>query len=174
MTNFTTLDAYKIHDLNITMKTSSGDVINIDLSSKQALSVTHEADDQKSSELLSFSSEQNFNFSIKTNGIDAQDKKEIDGFMKVAQPYIDNFMQDLENKQPTAPMNQVAKQVTNIFSPIKTADKDTQNYTQKSIVDLFDNAAKNVKDIGTIFDDAKSLLTKILDDFNGSVKALYA
>ena len=90
MNSLNSLNAYKSHDLNIMMKTSSGDVINMDFSNQQALSMSQKQNGNSSETNLSFASLQAFSFSVQSNGIDDQDKKEIEGFMKIAQPYIDN------------------------------------------------------------------------------------
>ena len=75
-------DAYKAHDLNIAMRTSSGDVIKMDFSNEQSVSMRQEKNQNGTKESLTFSSMQSFQFSMESNGIDAQDQKEIDAYMK--------------------------------------------------------------------------------------------
>lgn len=168
------LDAYRSHDLNITMKTSSGDVINLDFANKQSLSMSHREDENSKQDSLSFSSMQSFKYSIKTNGIDEQDKKEIEEFMKVAQPYIDNFLQELDQSAPKTPVNKLAHKIADIFAPMKEKDEDTKNLVKHNIVKMFDNASKQVDSIDKIFSDAQKLLEKTLEKFDSLNKDLYA
>jgi post-segregation antitoxin (ccd killing protein) len=58
------LDAYRSHDLNISMRTSSGDVIKMDFSNKQAGSFSQTKNANGISTSASFSSMQSFQFSI--------------------------------------------------------------------------------------------------------------
>ncbi len=78
------------------MRTSSGDIINMDFSNAQALSMEQSQQDSTKSSSFSFASMQSYRFHMESNGIDKQDKKEIEAFMEIAQPYIDNFMKELE------------------------------------------------------------------------------
>ena len=116
-----TLDAYKSHDLSIAMRTSSGDTINMDFSNKSALSLKYEQNQDSSSGTLSFASMQSFDFSMQSNGIDAQDKKEIDAFMKIAQPYIDSFLKELGEDAPQSPINKIANSASIIITTVIAA-----------------------------------------------------
>ena len=130
MNNSFALDAYRLHDLNIMLKTSSGDIIKMDFSNEQNLSMIHEEGDGTSQDLISFSSLQSFNFSVKGNGIDEQDKKEIKELMKIAQPFIDKFMKELDAGGQRSPINKEAKHISDLFGPMKAKGSDTKNYTK--------------------------------------------
>jgi hypothetical protein len=168
------LDAYRSHDLNIAMKTSSGDVITMDFSNKQELLMSQQKNENSSNSSLSFSSMQSFKFSMDTNGIDAQDQKEIDAFMEIAQPFIDNFLSELDEGNSTSPINKIARQVAEIFQPAKQKNEDTQNYAKSNIVNMFDNSMKQVNNIDKIFEDAQKLLERTLQQFDDFEKMLYA
>jgi hypothetical protein len=168
------LDAYRSHDLNISMKTSSGDVIKLDFSNKQSLSMSHQEDENSKKDSLSFSSQQSFHFSVKSNGIDKQDQKEIDAFMKIAQPYIDKFLKELDQSAPKTPVNKLAHKIADIFSPMQDKDENTKNHVKNNIVKMFDNASKQVNSIDKIFSDAQKLLEKTLKEFDSAHKNLYA
>ncbi len=186
------LDAYRAHDLNIAMKTSSGDVIKMDFSNEQSLSMSSSKTEKNSSASLSFSSMASFNFSMDSNGIDEQDKKEIKAFMKVAQPFIDKFLKELDDGSQESPMSKIAKQVADVFQPINDKatnqtnkaneehpqkNENIHNFAKNSIVQMFDNAAKQIKSIDQIFADAQKLLEKTLHEFdkiNKEDKSIYA
>lgn len=168
------LDAYRTHDLNIMMRTSSGDVINMDFSNAQSLSMQTQKGEDSSSSSLSFSSMQSFEFSMSGNGIDKQDEKEIKEFMKIAQPFIDNFLKELDEDAPKSPVNQIAHKIASIFEPMKEKDIDTQNFAKNSIVEMFDNSIKEIKNIDKIFADAQKLLERTLHEFDKIHQELYA
>ncbi len=177
------LDTYKSHDLNIAMKTSSGDVITMDFANHQSASLSHKENENGSSTQMSFSSMQSFQFSIDSNGIDAQDQKEIDGFMELAQPFIDNFLKELEDAAPKSPVTQLAHKIAGIFEPSRDRDENASNNVKSNIVDMFDNSMKKLEipktdegidAINKIFDDAQKLLEKTLKEFDDFNKNLYA
>ncbi|MDD3476447.1 MAG: hypothetical protein PHI38_06230 [Sulfurimonas sp.] len=168
------LNAYRSHDLNISMKTSSGDVIKMDFANESALSMSSQKNSQGSQEEFSFSSMQSFNYSIKSNGIDEQDKKEIEEFMKIAQPYIDNFLKELSEDAPTSPVTKMAKDIASIFEPSKLRDENQSNQIKSSIVDLFDNSITKIKATDDIFLEMQKLLERTLREFEDFNKKLYA
>ncbi len=175
------LDAYKSHDLNIAMKTSSGDVIKIDFSNQQAGSFSQTKSANGTSTRASFSSMQSFQFSIDSNGISAQDQKEINDFMKIAQPFIDNFLKELQTDAPNSPVTKLANQIANIFEPSKQRDENEKNIIKSNIVQTFDNALGNVKTkneernpLDKIFKDMQKLLEKTLKEFDNFNKNIYA
>ena len=176
-------DAYRAHDLNIAMRTSSGDEIKLDFANHQSSSFSQTKNDQGSQTSMSFSSMQSFHFSVDTNGIDAQDKKEIAAFMKEAQPYIDKFLAEFESDAPGTPVSQMAKQITDIFSPMKEKNEDTKNLVKTNLVEMFDNGMKSLtipddserqSVLDKIFEEAKKLLEKTLAEFDKINKELYA
>lgn len=168
------LDAYRAHDLNISMKTSSGDVINMDFSNRQALSMNHSENGSSTKDSMSFASMQSFQFSMSTNGIDEQDKKEINAFMKTAQPFINDFLKELDQSAPKTPVNKLAHKIADIFAPMREKDEDTKNHVKNNIVKMFDNASKQINSFDKIFKDAKELLEKTLKEFDSINSDIYA
>jgi len=168
------LNAYQSHDLNIAMKTSSGDIIKMDFANKQSASFSQQKDENGSSTTMSFSSMQSFQFSIESNGIDAQDQKEIDAFMKIAQPFIDDFLQELEDSAPKTPVTQLANKIAGIFNPDQDRSQNLNNQIKSNIVDMFDNSMNKLEFPTKIFDDAQKLLEKTLEAFDNFNKEIYA
>ncbi|MCX6052003.1 MAG: hypothetical protein NTZ60_05765 [Campylobacterales bacterium] len=168
------VNAYTSHDLNISMKTSSGDVIKMDFANKQELSMSSEKNKNGTKESLSFSSMQSFQFSMTGNGIDEQDQKEIDAFMKTAKPFIDSFLKELEQDAPKTPVTKLANQIADIFAPMKEKDENTKNHAKSGIVKSFDNSMKQSDSMEKIFEDVKKLLEKTLQSFDELNKKLYA
>ncbi len=180
------VNTYRAHDLNIAMKTSSGDVIKMDFANHQSASMSHQQNQNGSKTSMSFSSMQSFKFSIQSNGIDAQDQKEIEAFMKVAQPYIDSFLKELEDVAPKSPVSQLANKIASIFEPNKERDENAKNIIKTNIVEMFDNSMRKLKMpekseqldptelMNNIFEQTKKLLEKTLKEFDEFNKNLYA
>ena len=177
------LDAYRSHELNIAMKTSSGDVIKMDFANEQSASMRHSQDKNSSQTSMSFSSMQSFQFSVKGNGIDEQDQKEIDAFMKTAQPFIDDFLKELTQDAPKTPVTQLAHQVAGLFDPNRERSEDAKNAIKTNIVKMFDRALDTIEPpkeiskedmINKILQDTQKLLEKTLKEFDGFGKTLYA
>ncbi|SFV54187.1 putative ATP/GTP-binding protein [hydrothermal vent metagenome] len=177
------LDTYRSHDLNIAMRTSSGDVIKLDFANEQSASLRYSQNENGSLASASFSSMQSFSFSMKTNGIDAQDQKEIDEFMKTAQPFIDNFLKELSEDAPGSPVTKLAHDIAGLFDPNRERDDDGKNAIKTNIVKMFDKALQDVKPpeemsienmMKKIFEDTQKLLEKTLKEFDDFNKDLYA
>ncbi len=177
------LQSYRAHDLNISMKTSSGDTINMDFANHSALSLSQKEDENGSQTSMKFSSMQSFQFSIESNGIDAQDQKEIDAFMKIAQPFIDDFLTELKEDAPKTPVTKLAHEIAAIFDPNRDRSENAKNHLKSNIVDMFDNSMKKLelpehadmeKMMDKIFKDAQKLLEKTLKEFDNLNKELYA
>jgi hypothetical protein len=165
------------------MRTSSGDVIEMDFANHQSSSFSHEQNASGSKTSMSFSSMQSFQFSIDSNGIDAQDQKEIDEFMKIAQPFIDDFLKEFEDVAPKSPVSQLAHQIASIFEPNRDRDENAKNNVKTNIVEMFDKAMKKLDKpennsqadaLDKIFKEAQKLLEKTLQEFEDFNKKLYA
>lgn len=170
-------NAYRSHDLNIAMRTSSGDVIKMDFANESSLSMSHSQNANGTKDTMSFASMQSFQFSMETNGIDEQDQKEIDAFMKIAQPFIDNFLKELKDNEQKSPVSKLANKIASIFEPSKERDENEKNHVKTNIVGMFDNSLSKLKESNSfddIFKDAKNLLEKTLKEFNEFNKILYA
>lgn len=168
------MQAYQSHELDIKMKTSSGDTINLNMQNMNEMLLSSQKDSESSKDAFSFSSMQDFSFDINSeNGIDEQDKKEIEEFMKIAQPYIDNFMQELEDQDKSSPINKIAKTIEDIFAPVKEKSDETKNFAKNSIVEMFDTAINLFDNPENKIEESTKLLSKILNSFDHSIKSLY-
>ncbi|MEA3371733.1 MAG: hypothetical protein U9Q40_10370 [Campylobacterota bacterium] len=177
------LDTYRAHDLNISMRTSSGDLINMDFANHQSASMSHQQNASGSKTQMSFSSMQSFQFSVDSNGIDAQDQKEIDAFMKIAQPFIDDFLKELEDATPKSPVSKLAHDIAGIFEPAKERNENAKNHVKSNIVEMFDKSMKklempetsNRQDlIDKMFKESQKLLERTLKEFDNFNKEIYA
>ncbi len=177
------LDMYRSHDLNIAMRTSSGDVIKFDFANRQSASMQSLKDENGSSTSMSFSSMQSFEFSIESNGISQQDQKEIDKFMEMAQPYIDDFLKELSEDAPKSPVTKLAHDIAGLFDPNRERSSDAKDGVKANIVKMFDNSIANFEPpqamtteemIKKILEDTQNLLEKTLKEFDAFNKVTYA
>ncbi len=168
------LQAYHSNELRIHMYTSSGDTISLNFSNEQSLSMQQSKSDNHSSSRFTFSSIQSFQFQVESNGIDAQDREEIDALMRIAQPFIDNFMNELADTKQTTPLHSVTQALDNLFSPLKTQSHNHQNYTKNEIVKAFDNAAFQIESFESILQEAQTFLEEVLHTFDAHTPSIYA
>ena len=177
------LESYLSHDLNIMMKTSSGDTISMDFSNERSASLRKSSDANGSQTSMKFSSMEAFSFSMQSNGIDAQDQKEIDAFMEIAQPYIDNFLEGLGNDSQNSPIGKIARDIASVFEPAKERSVEQKEGVKANIVNLFDKAITQFQPpkqlspeemMEKIFNESKKLLEKTLQEFDDFGKMLYA
>jgi len=171
------LDSYRTHDLNIMMKTSSGDVIKMDFANANTSSLEYKKNDTSAQASMSFSSMQSFNFSVAGNGLDKQDQKEIKEFMKIAQPFIDDFIKELQQDAPQTPVTKIAQQIASIFEPQKPRDEEAKGAIKHNIVKLFDNSIARLDPsqmMDKIFKESQNLLEQALKAFENFDKEVYA
>ena len=174
MTTATSYDAYRSHELNIQMKTSSGDTLLLNFTNEQSLSLNEKTTDESKEQSFSFASMQAFSFNLDSNGISEQDQKEINAFMKKAQPYINKFMKELEKENQTSPINKVASDVTKLIGNLKNSDENVKNHAKKGVVDMFNNAVKETKTTEKMIEEAQKLMQKIIDGFDKIFEPVYA
>ena len=178
------LNAYHSHELNIAMRTSSGDTIEFNFMNKEAGSYLYKQNERGSQTNMQFASMQSFSFSFETNGISQQDQKEIDAFMKIAQPFIDSFLEELQESAPKSPVTKIAKDIASIFEPSRERTLQQKNFTKANIVNMFDNSIDALKLpkksdekqdlVQEILKATQTLLEKTLKEFDDFNKSLYA
>lgn len=171
----TALNAYSQHSLSIDIRTSSGDTIALEFNNEKSLQYSSNKDQQS----FAFSSTESFSFHYEGNGIDAQDKKEIEAFLKLAQPNIDNFIAGLnEGSSLTQPINQLTHNITSLFQPVKDkGDENLLNFTKNGLVNAVDQALKKeikpIEQTEQIISHAQRFLEQMLKQLDKKDEALY-
>ncbi len=173
------LNTYRSHELAIMMRTSSGDVIEMNFKNEKELLATMQKEGGRKQSAIKLSSLQEFNFSLQTkNGIDEQDKKEIAAFMELAKPYIDKFLKELKEDAPRSSVTKIAQDISKAFYEIGQKEVEYKNYAKKSMVAMFDKALEDQKATKELFDKmfeaSKRLLEQTFKLFDEPKKALYA
>ena len=57
---------------------------------------------------------------------------------------------------------------------LKNSDENVKNQAKKGVVDLFDNAVKEVKPTDKLIEEAQKLMKKIIEGFDKTFEPLYA
>jgi hypothetical protein len=157
------------------MKTSSGDVINLDFENTKELALNSQKNEKGESASFEFASLQQYQFSMESNGIDEQDKKEIAAFMEIAKPYIEDFMKEIEEDNQKTPLNQISDLINQSMEPLKSLEFDSQQSAKNDIVKLFDDTLKMFEQSQKLIDESQKLLDKILEGFDKDFESmLYA
>lgn len=169
------LDAYHSRDLSIQMRTSSGDTISMDFNNTSQLQMQGQNGPKGQSGSFSFASMQSYQFSIDSNGLSEQDKKEIDAFMEIARPYIEDFMKEVGSGEQTTPLNKRANTIADLFAPLRGRSENMETQSKNGIVSLFDNALKGQQErMDKLISESQKLLDKVLQSFDKAETAFYA
>jgi len=171
----TALSAYSQHSLSIDIKTSSGDIIELDFNNEKSLDYSS----NKNGESFSFSSLESFSYSYEGNGIDAQDRKEIEAFLAIAQPNIDDFVAGLnDGSSLTSPINKITSDISNIFNPIKEKNDDNLlNFVKEGLTNGLDQALAReiepLKQSEEIISHAQRFLEQMMKHLDKAEELLY-
>jgi len=161
VSSYSGLNAYYEHSLDISMRTSSGDTIDLNFLNQKSLEAQQSTQPGASSQSLTFSSLEQFSFDISTNGLTQQDKQEIKAFIEIATPYINNFLSELSQGSERSPINsiveQLGKKADEILQPSPVATSASQ-VTNIGVPATSTTPATNesIKDIATIYQEKEN------------------
>ena len=151
---------------NFSMQTSSGDKISLSSHATKESSLSQMKDDALTTTAISLRESYGYSFSYEGNGIDAQDKKEIDAALKRIKPLLD-FM------NPDANFQKTNKNITNKAMDInallpKSEDSNMTNYMKDSLVTMMDEMMKAFK----ANDETLALAKNVFDQLDQQMKGL--
>lgn len=157
---------YSYNDFNFSMKTSSGDTIDLKMYDERLAEFSHQKNDTTETTTLSLSHAYGYSFHYEGNGIDAQDKKEIEEAMKLIQPMMEDYLKNVaENEPKNSDVINSAFDI-NRYLP-KAKDNNTQNYLNDETLKTIDSALQNVeKHNEKILKEAKKLFDALLKQQN--------
>lgn len=136
--------SYSYSDFNFSMKTSSGDTIDLMMYDETSSELSHQQRGNTITTALSLSHSYGYEFQYEGNGIDAQDKKEIDAAMKSIQPMIEEFMEKAKENSLSNPEVVNKAFDINTYLP-KTDDVDTKNYLNDKALKMIDKILERVE-----------------------------
>jgi hypothetical protein len=101
--------------------------------------------------------------------------------MKIAQPFIDDFLKKLQKDAPNSPVTKLANQIASIFEPSQQRDENKKNIVKSNIVKTFDNAFERFKpkeennnSLDNLFKEMQKLLERTLKEFDQFNQNIYA
>ena len=130
---------YSYNDFNFSMQTSSGDKIDLKMYDEKSSEVTYKKDDNSTSMMLSLTHSYGYSFHYEGNGIDAQDKKEIDAAMKTIQPMLEQYMKNVKDSEENFSMAEITNRAFDINQYLPKIDNlDTKNYLSDKTLKTLD------------------------------------
>ncbi len=143
------------------IQTSSGDKISLSLKDNKELDFSEQKGENWQKDSFSLKEELGYSFSYSGNGIDKNDKKEIERAMKLIKPIYQKFLENIKKSDKALDANHL---LTNSAHDIKSKfpklnSKDARILLKNKTIDTFD-------DIFSIFNKDKKLIenTKKLFD----------
>ncbi|MDD2382576.1 MAG: ATP/GTP-binding protein [Sulfurospirillaceae bacterium] len=157
---------YAYNDFSLSLQTSSGDTINLKMYDEKAVDFSHSEDKTSRSTTLSLSHAYGYSFEYNGDGIDENDKKEIQAAMKLVQPMIDEYLNNVQKSEPsTADITNTAFDI-NTYLP-KQKDSNTKGYLNDNILKSMDNTLATMKNNNEkILQNAQKLFDAILKQNN--------
>lgn len=160
---------YSYNSLDFSLKTSSGDVIDLSMYDERSTEFSQEKSGNTLSTTMSLSHAYGYSFHYEGNGIDANDQKEIDAAMKEIQPMMDEYLKNIEKSGTSATQAKTTNTAYEINAKLpKTDDLNTQNYMNDSILKSLDKMlAKAEKQNEKLLQEAQKLFDSILKQQKG-------
>ena len=161
---------YDYNNFNFSMQTSSGDKIDLKMYDEKSSEMSYKKDGNSTEMMLSLTHSYGYSFSYEGDGIDAQDKKEIDQAMETIKPMLEKYMENVEDSEENFSMSEITNRAFDINQYLpKTDNLDTKNYlsdkTLKTIDKILEKAEhqneKMLKHAQKLFDS----LLKQMDRF---------
>lgn len=155
---------YSYNSLDFSLKTSSGDVIDLSMYDERSTELSQEKSGNTLSTTLSLSHAYGYSFHYEGNGIDANDQKEIDAAMKEIQPMMDEYLKNVQESSITPSHAKTTNTAYDINAKLpKTDDLNTQNYMNDSILKSFDKLLEKAdKQNNKLLQEAQKLFDSIL------------
>ena len=150
---------------DFSMQTSSGDTIDLSAYSSSELSYKHHKEDGLEVTSLSLRESYGYSFSYEGNGIDAQDRKEIDAALKEIKPFL-NFLNPAENaKNSDKNISDLAMDI-NALLP-KNKEPNATNYMKDSLLSMMDDMMQAFEANDEILDMAKDVFDTLEKQMQG-------
>ena len=132
-------NSYNYNDFNFSMQTSSGDKIDLKLYDEKSSQMSYKQDGNKTEMMLSLTHSYGYSFSYEGNGIDEQDKKEIDQAMKAIQPMLEKYMENVKKSEDDFSMSEITNRAFDINQYLpKVDDLNSKNYLSDETLKTID------------------------------------
>lgn len=153
---------YAYNDFSFSMQTSSGDTINLKMYDEQTVDFSHSESKNSKSTTLSLSHAYGYSFEYQGDGIDANDKKEIQAAMKLIQPMLNDYFKNVSQTNPSnAQVTNQAHAIQQYLPNVK--EHNTKQFLSDSVLKTIDSTlqAQPLKN-DTLLHNAEKLFNALL------------
>ena len=154
------------NSFGFSLQTSSGDTIDLSMYDAKFASLSQESSQNSQSTSLTLAHAYGYSFKYEGNGIDANDKKEIDEAMKLIQPMMDDYFKSIKEdstQASNAKTNNTAYAINDLLPKNKLKNEATQNYTNDSLLKNIDTIlAKSENQNKKMLEEAQKLFDAVL------------
>ncbi|BDY11782.1 ATP/GTP-binding protein [Hydrogenimonas cancrithermarum] len=150
------------------LTTSSGDRISLSMYDNKSVSL-HASDGKgERSFSMSLRHEYGYRFSYKGDGIDAQDRKEIEEAMKIIKPMFQQFLENVEKSDEIPGF----KEITNFSQMMRqelpaTDTPDMQNMLKDETVGTMDDVLALFEQNEKLLESTKRLFDRLFEQIDG-------
>ena len=164
MTNISSLNTTSNH-FGFTLQTSSGDTISLSMYDDKSVSLDASCGKCGRSISMSLRHEYGYSFHYEGNGIDAQDRKEIEEAMKIVKPIFKEFLKHVKKSDGMPGF----RELTNLSQVLKDElpkpkNPETHNMLKDRTVDAMDDVLTLFAQNDKLIQSAKALFDKIFDE----------
>ncbi|WP_456452791.1 ATP/GTP-binding protein [Hydrogenimonas sp.] len=167
MTSLSSLNA-TANSFGFTLQTSSGDTIELSMYDNKSVSFSEQSGEGTRTTTMSLRHEFGYRFHYEGNGIDAQDKKEIEDAMKLVKPMFQKFLESVKKSDEMPGF----KELTNVAQLLKSElpkpqTPDGLNMLKDKTVDTMDGVLALFKRNDKLIESAKALFDRLFDESRG-------
>ncbi len=158
------LSSYQSSNFDFSMKTSSGDEIDLSMYSNKESEFSMLKSDGLEDMSLSIKEEYGYSFSYKGDGIDDQDAKEIKEALKKIEPLLKIFQNNNPNKTKESATN-LAFDINSLLPTPK--DENHKNFIKDETLDKLDQMLKAFDSVDQMRDFAKDVFDRLEEQMQG-------
>jgi len=157
------------NSFGFSMQTSSGDTIDLSMYDARSAEIAQENNGNTQTTTLSLTHAYGYHFQYKGNGIDANDQKEIDAAMKIAQPMMDEYLKNVQESESNTNLASLTNTAYAINATLPTSsDANTQNYINDALLKSMDDVMSKVQNQNEkMLQEAQKLFQSILNQQSG-------
>jgi hypothetical protein len=151
------------NNFDFAMKTSSGDTLSLAMYDNKELSYQEQKKDGTHTRELSLSHAYGYKFSYEGDGIDAQDRKEIEAALEQLQPELEAFMEKVKESGIPSPRT-IADEAFSLRQMLPTPrDENHKSFLQDSILKAFDKELLKFSPQEKVLETAQKLFERLLE-----------
>ncbi|NLC27809.1 MAG: ATP/GTP-binding protein [Campylobacteraceae bacterium] len=160
------------NSLDFTINTTSGDKISLNMYDKKSFSYQEYQENGLNTKELTLSHVYGYKFSYEGNGIDANDRREIEEALKAIQPKVDDYLRNVKESGIPSPKEILNDAFSMRQNLPQLKDENYKNAVADGLLKTFDKSLSMLKADQIVLESAKTIFEKILEQFESF--SLYA